>query len=55
MVKIVLTSKDHLEVETDMVGLEAVNTVDYEFDVVNIQGDEPCISPEQIDLIPQLF
>ncbi|KAA3650210.1 MAG: 3-deoxy-manno-octulosonate cytidylyltransferase [Bacteroidetes bacterium] len=52
--EVVLTSKDHLS-GTDRC-LEAVNTVDYEFDVVvNIQGDEPYISPEQIDLILSCF
>lgn len=51
---VVMTSSVH-ESGTDRC-LEAVNSFDQEFDVVvNIQGDEPYISPEQIDLILSCF
>jgi 3-deoxy-manno-octulosonate cytidylyltransferase (CMP-KDO synthetase) len=51
---VVMTSENH-ESGTDRC-LEAINSFDQDFDVVvNIQGDEPYISPEQIDLILSCF
>lgn len=51
---VVMTSSSH-ESGTDRC-LEAVEYFDQEFDVVvNIQGDEPYISPEQIELILSCF
>ncbi len=50
----VMTSPDH-QSGTDRC-LEAYQKIDEEFDiVVNIQGDEPFISPSQIDLILSCF
>lgn len=51
---VVMTSENH-QSGTDRC-LEAVNSFEQEFDVVvNIQGDEPYISPGQIDLILSCF
>ena len=51
---VVMTSSEH-QSGTDRC-LEAVKSFDQEFDVVvNIQGDEPFISPDQIDLILSCF
>lgn len=51
---VVMTSDKH-QSGTDRC-LEAVNSFDQEFDVVvNIQGDEPYISPDQINLILSCF
>lgn len=52
--EVVMTSKEH-QSGTDRC-LEAVLKEEMDFDVVvNIQGDEPFISPEQIDLILSCF
>lgn len=52
--EVVMTSTEH-QSGTDRC-LEAALQVDYEFDVVvNIQGDEPLISPDQINLILSCF
>ena len=52
--EVVMTSEAH-QSGTDRC-LEAALLIDYDFDiVVNIQGDEPFISPEQINLILSCF
>jgi len=52
--EVVMTSKDH-QSGTDRC-LEAVQQLKMDFDVVvNIQGDEPFISPNQINLILSCF
>ncbi len=52
--EVMMTSKDH-ESGTDRC-LDALQQLEQEFDiVVNIQGDEPFISPEQINLILSCF
>jgi len=52
--EVVMTSKDH-QSGTDRC-LEAVQQLKIDFDVVvNIQGDEPFISPNQINLILSCF
>ncbi|MBL4709476.1 MAG: 3-deoxy-manno-octulosonate cytidylyltransferase [Flavobacteriales bacterium] len=52
--EVVMTSEHH-QSGTDRC-LEAAQQMDLEFDVVvNIQGDEPFISPNQIDLILSCF
>lgn len=52
--EVVMTSQDH-QSGTDRC-LEAAQRMDMKFDVVvNIQGDEPFISPDQIDLILSCF
>lgn len=52
--KVMMTSLEH-ESGTDRC-LEAVESLQGDYDiVVNIQGDEPFISPEQIDLILSCF
>ena len=52
--QVVMTSRDH-QSGTDRCD-EVVNLLQEEYDVViNIQGDEPFIHPEQIDLVADLF
>jgi 3-deoxy-manno-octulosonate cytidylyltransferase (CMP-KDO synthetase) len=52
--KVIMTSKNH-ESGTDRCG-EVAEKIERNFDViVNIQGDEPFINPEQINQVIQLF
>ena len=52
--KVIMTSKNH-ESGTDRCG-EVAEKLENNFDViVNIQGDEPFINPEQINQVIQLF
>lgn len=52
--EVVMTSIDH-QSGTDRC-LEAALKIEYDFDVVvNIQGDEPLISPDQINLVLSCF
>jgi 3-deoxy-manno-octulosonate cytidylyltransferase (CMP-KDO synthetase) len=56
--KVVMTSADHqsgtdrCSEAADLIGAETGKTIDV---VVNIQGDEPFIKPEQIDLVKDCF
>lgn len=51
---VVMTAKDHLNGSSRC--LEVIENSDEEFDaVVNIQGDEPYIDPEQINQLAGLF
>ncbi len=51
---VIITSVNHKS-GTDRCN-EVINTLKKEYDIiVNIQGDEPCINPKQIDKLVELF